>query len=164
MRPTELVDPVALLMLIAANGVPVLLSLLLGQRGARPIDSGRILADGRPLLGPHKTWRGLAGGTIAAALVGALCGVGFGLGAIFGLLALAGDLLSSFLKRRSGWAAGRETLLLDQLPESLLPLLLLSVPLGLDAAAVLGTTALFCILDVATAQVRRTVHRPGPLR
>jgi len=147
-----MVDTDVLLLLIAANGTPVLAALLLGPRCAWPLDGGRSFRDGRPLLGAHKTWRGLAAGTLAAAFVGSATGVGVGLGAAFGVLALFGDLASSFAKRRLDRAPGRDTLLLDQLPESLLPLLALYRPLGLGAPEIVGTVLLFAVLDVAATR------------
>src|SRR2546426_9134833 len=38
--------------------------------GGTPIDFGRILRDGERLFGDGKTWRGLVGGTLIAALLG----------------------------------------------------------------------------------------------
>lgn len=147
-----MVDPDAFLLLIAAHGTPVLAALLLGPRCAWPLDGGRCFIDGRPLLGAHKTWRGLVAGTLAAALVGSATGAGAGLGAAFGALALTGDLASSFAKRRLDRVPGRETLLLDQLPESLLPLLALYRPLGLGPPEIFGTALLFAVLDVAATR------------
>jgi len=147
-----MVHPDVLLLLIAANSAPVLAALLLGPRCAWPLDGGRSFSDGRPLLGAHKTWRGLAAGTLAAAIVGSATGLGVALGASFGALALMGDLASSFAKRRLERAPGRETLLLDQLPESLLPLLALHRPLGLGPTEIVVTALLFAVLDVAATR------------
>lgn len=63
-----------------------------------------------PSISPGKTWSGLAGGMLGAAVVGGagtlLAGAGFWLGAGLGLLlaavAQAGDLFESALKRRAG--------------------------------------------------------------
>ena len=98
--------------------------------GGRPIDGGRTLGD-RRLLGDGKTWRGTAAGTLAgvALAVGlnAVAGpVGDGIGvqlptfplvAAFGLSvgAMAGDVVASFLKRRSGRQRGAAFPGLDQL-------------------------------------------------
>lgn len=70
----------------------------------------------------------------------------------FGTLALIGDLCSSFLKRRLGRPSGSWTPLLDQLPEALLPMLVLRVPMGLDTAAIAGTAALFMAFDLMVAK------------
>lgn len=156
------IDPSALLLVIVANSTPALLTMLLGDRWARAIDAGLNLPDGRPVFGPHKTWRGLAGGILAAGSAGMLLSVGFATGAAFGLLALLGDLLSSFLKRRLGRSSGQSTPILDQAPEALLPMLVLQDHLALGASAMLGTTAVFTLLDIIAAKVldsRRTPSR-----
>lgn len=62
-----------------------------------------------PRISPSKTWAGLAGGVVGAALLGAVVAYGFDLGAPFlyaggamALLAQAGDLYESGVKRRAG--------------------------------------------------------------
>jgi CDP-2,3-bis-(O-geranylgeranyl)-sn-glycerol synthase len=98
--------------------------------GGRPIDGGRTWGDSR-LLGDGKTWRGTA--------VGTLVGVALGLGLnavrstatdaigvtlpefpVVAMLTLAfgamlGDVLASFLKRRTGRERGAVFPLVDQL-------------------------------------------------
>ena len=152
-------DPDALMLLAAANGAPVLAALLLGRRWAWPLDAGRCFIDGRPLLGAHKTWRGLAAGTLAAALVGSAMHAGFWLGAAFGALALVGDLVSSFTKRRLDRLPGQESLLLDPLPESLLPLLALRRLLDLGLMEIVGTALLFAVLDFAVTRAWHALRR-----
>jgi len=150
----QLVDLPALLLLIAANATPVVLARMLGRRYATAIDAGFSMHDGRPLFGPHKTWRGLIAGMLAGATVGSLLSPGLILGGAFAALALLGDLLSSFLKRRLGFASGAAVPLLDQLPEALLPLLILHGPLGLESVAVIGTALAFTGLDMIAARYR----------
>ncbi|RQH01865.1 CDP-2,3-bis-(O-geranylgeranyl)-sn-glycerol synthase [Natrarchaeobius oligotrophus] len=98
--------------------------------GGKPIDGGRTWGDKR-VLGDGKTWRGTAAG-IAAGLalagvlsliagdVSELVGVdvpAFSLGAAVGLAAgaMLGDILASFLKRRTGRKRGAMFPGLDQL-------------------------------------------------
>jgi phosphatidate cytidylyltransferase len=74
--------------------------------------AGRTIGGARlaPAISPGKTWAGLAGGVGGAALVGAAAGVPLGwpaglaglLGAGLALIAQAGDLFESWLKRRAG--------------------------------------------------------------
>jgi len=151
----ELVNIPALLMLIAANATPVVIGRILGPRYSAPIDGNHLLQDHRPVFGPHKTWRGLLTGVLAAGLAGLLLGTGFALGALFGTVALAGDLLSSFIKRRLGSTSGKSFPLLDQLPEALLPMVLLRGALGLAPGAIIVTALVFTLLDVLTARFRR---------
>jgi CDP-2,3-bis-(O-geranylgeranyl)-sn-glycerol synthase len=144
----DIVDAVALLLLIASQVTPVLLAWVMGPRWAAPIDGGRRLGDQYELFGAHKTWRGFIGGTLATAFVGSVVGIGCVLGALFGFLALTGDLGSSFAKRRLGRAPGANVPGLDQLPEALLPLLSLYQPLGLDPVSLIGTAMVFLILNL----------------
>ena len=148
-----------LLLLAVANSVPVLVSMLLGGRWAAPIDGGLVLRDGRPLFGLHKTWRGFLSGALATGAAGALLPVGFVTALGVGLLALLGDLLSSFIKRRSNLPSGHDSLLLDQIPEALLPLTVLYALLDLDLASLIGTFTAFVLLAAAAAKIfkyRRT--------
>ena len=62
-----------------------------------------------PRISPSKTWSGLAGGVIGAGVMGALAAYWFDLGSPFlyigapmGVIAQAGDLYESWLKRRAG--------------------------------------------------------------
>jgi hypothetical protein len=158
----------ALLLVITANAAPWLVGHLLGTRWATPLDFGIRLRDGRLLLGPHKTWRGLVSGALACGVMAQLTGSGFMLGVIFGVLALVGDALSSAAKRRIGFPSGREVPLLDQLPEALLPLIVLAAPLGLSAASIGAVVIAFVLLDVITTRIRHVGgderargHRPG---
>ncbi|MFP8958423.1 CDP-2,3-bis-(O-geranylgeranyl)-sn-glycerol synthase [Natrialbaceae archaeon A-CW3] len=98
--------------------------------GGRPIDGGREL-NGRRLLGDGKTWRGTAAGILAGLLLaGALTmiagdasvSLGFDVPtftplAAIGLAAgaMLGDILASFLKRRTGRDRGAMFPGVDQL-------------------------------------------------
>jgi phosphatidate cytidylyltransferase len=62
-----------------------------------------------PAISPSKTWSGLLGGVVAAALVGGGLGITLDLppstlwlGAVLALVAQSGDLFESWLKRRAG--------------------------------------------------------------
>jgi len=134
-----------LLLLLAANGSPVLATRIFGERGARPVDGGWLWPDGRPLFGASKTWRGLASGLLMTALVATLLGYGFVFGLLFGTASLAGDLFSSFVKRRWGIASSGRFIGLDQIPEALFPLLVGRSILGLDWPAIGVLVLLFVI-------------------
>lgn len=143
----------ALLLVVVANGAPVAAWRLFGRRWALPVDAGMRLADGRPLFGPTKTFRGVVS-AIAAAIGGAvLLGLPWQAGALVGAGSMAGDLLSSFVKRRLGIAPSRMALGLDQLPESLIPLLLVKDRLALDAADVTAAVAGFVVVELALSRV-----------
>lgn len=137
-----------LLLIIAANGTPVLVARVLGERWAAPVDLGLRLPDGRRLFGDSKTWRGLLAALLGGAVLAPLLGLSPWLGLIAGALAMAGDLLSSFVKRRFGLAPGSRALLLDTVPEALLPGFGLMRSLQLDATSLTVLVILFTVLDM----------------
>jgi hypothetical protein len=138
----------ALLLLAAANSGPLVAAKLLGGRLAAPVDGGRRLADGQPLFGPSKTWRGLVV-AIAATTAAAPClGLDWRWGAAIGAAAMAGDLSSSFVKRRLGVAPSGMAPGIDQIPEALLPLLVCRPALGLSAADIALCVFLFFVGEV----------------
>ncbi len=76
------------------------------------------------------------------------------LGMAFAALSLAADAASSFVKRRLRLAPGAEVPALDQIPEALLPLLVLAKPLGISVAAAFAVAVAFLCLDVVTVKLR----------
>ncbi|MGE0621997.1 MAG: CDP-archaeol synthase [Pseudomonadales bacterium] len=150
-------DPIlalkVLLLLLAANGSPVLGKRLLGSRLAVPIDGGGLFIDGRPLLGPSKTVRGLLLSLAVTALVAVLLGLPWSLGAGFAAASMAGDLLSSFIKRRLSVPSSGQALGLDQIPEALLPIWLYREALGVDAWGVLLLVGLFTVGELLLSRV-----------
>jgi CDP-2,3-bis-(O-geranylgeranyl)-sn-glycerol synthase len=112
-----------LFLLILANGTPLLVNRMLGNRFSRPLDCGVRCADGQPLFGASKTTRGVFLSVLATAVGACLVGLGCKIGAVVGSAAMAGDLFSSFLKRRMGLPVSSRAVGLDQVPESLFPLL-----------------------------------------
>jgi CDP-2,3-bis-(O-geranylgeranyl)-sn-glycerol synthase len=145
-----------LLLIIPANLAPWALARLLRGRWSAPLDGGLVLADGERLFGAHKTWRGVFAGTGACAAVAAGLGQGWLIGATFGLLSLGGDVVSSCVKRRLRHRPGTEVPGLDQLPEALVPSLMLARPLGLGIDSIAAVTAAFYVLNVAATRVRQS--------
>ena len=144
----------ALLLLIVANAAPVVAAMLLRGRFAAPLDFGATLHDGTRVLGDHKTWRGVVVGVAACAIAAHLLGLTFTVGFEFGALSLLADTAASFVKRRLRLAAGTEVPGLDQIPEALLPLWVLSTPLGIGLTDCLLITAVFLVLDIAFVRFR----------
>ncbi len=134
------------LLLIWLNFLPPAANLLFGKQGDWPLDLGRHWFDGRPLLGPHKTWRGvffsLAGGTAIFPLLS----VSWQSAATIALLSISGDLVTSFGKRRLGHASGKVLLGIDQCAESLLPLLFLIWQDILTPTQAAATLVLFIVI------------------
>lgn len=113
-----------LAILIVANAAPLLSTGFFPKGSRRPLDNGRRLADGHPILGKNKTLCGLISGIGAAGLLSLLIGIPFAMGLLIAGASLFGDLLTSFIKRRLGLAEGETAHLLDHLLEGVLPLLL----------------------------------------
>jgi len=137
----------ALLLLIAANGAPVITSKLLGNRLARPIDNGLNLSDGYRLFGNSKTWRGLFSALFLTTAVAILWGLEPFTGILFGALTMTGDLLTSFIKRRRGNVESSRARGLDAVPESLLPLCLLKDSLALSLIDIILIVGLFFLIE-----------------
>ena len=111
-----------LVMLLATNGAPVV---------ATRVDLGRKLDDGYPIFGSSKTWRGLFSALATSGVLAILFGFGPSFGLVFGMLVMAGDLFSSFVKRRRRLEPGARSVGLDQVPEALLPSLYTVFSLGI---------------------------------
>ncbi len=145
----------AFILLLVANGAPIVASRLLGSRYARPVDSGRVRRDGRAIFGPTKTWRGIVAAIGATAMVAGLMGLPLALGAGFGALSMGGDLLSSFLKRQVGAKSSASILGVDQIPEAILPTTCLAGPLGLGFWDVLLVSLGFLIVGIVLSRIPR---------
>jgi CDP-2,3-bis-(O-geranylgeranyl)-sn-glycerol synthase len=141
------------LLLVVANGAPVLAKRLLGAAGAWPVDGGARLADGRPLFGAAKTWRGVMLSIAATTLCALALGLSAEIGATIGAGAMAGDLLSSFVKRRLGRPVSTRALGLDQIPEALAPLLAVARLTPLGPLEILVATAGFCVGSLALSRL-----------
>lgn len=137
-----------LVLLALANGTPVLVTRVLGERWSWPLDGGLVVWDGRRLLGRSKTVRGLLAGLAAVTAAAVAMGHPWWLGAQFALASLVGDAASSFCKRRLAIQPSGQALGLDQIPEALLPLLVCYRSLGLDPLGVLLLVTLFTLGQV----------------
>ena len=137
----------ALLLLLVANGAPVITNTILGKRLARPIDNGLNLSDDYRLLGNKKTWRGLFSAILFTTAVAILLGLPPLTGILFGTLTMTGDLLASFIKRRLGKLESSRARGLDTVPESLLPLLFLKYSLALGFIDILLVVGIFFLCE-----------------
>jgi hypothetical protein len=142
-----------LLLILLANGAPLLVYDLLRQRWGRPVDLGRHWRDGRRILGDSCTFRGWAASLIATPAAALLLGLPATDGLTIAALAMLGDALSSFAKRRLGLASGSMALGLDQIPESLLPLLGVRRQYHLDIADIAALVAAFVVLELVLSWI-----------
>jgi len=137
-----------LVLLTLANGTPVIARNIFAERFAWPLDGGIKSFDGQPLFGSSKTVRGVVLSVLVTGAGGALMGLGWKVGVVIGTLSMAGDLFSSFLKRRMKLPPSSRAPGLDQVPESLFPLLACQGMLALSVTEVVTAVAIFFVGDV----------------
>jgi CDP-2,3-bis-(O-geranylgeranyl)-sn-glycerol synthase len=115
---------------------------------ALPVDFGSKLPDRRPFFGESKTWRGIAGAIIITAVGAVIFGYEAAVGVQVALYAHVGDLFSSFIKRRIGLASSSMAPLLDQVPESLFPAVMMMHVFSLEVQSILVLVCLFIVLEL----------------
>ena len=147
-----------LVLLTLANGAPVIAKLILRGRFAIPLDGNRTFIDSKPLFGASKTIRGVLVAIVATTAAAPLLGLDAGIGLLVGITAMAGDLFSSFCKRRLGLAASSRATGLDQIPESLLPLLACRQPLALSVADIGISCGLFFAGEILLSRLLFLLH------
>ena len=136
-----------LVLLGIANGAPVLLRKLFKNWLAAPLDGGVKFFDG-PFFGPSKTIRGVVASIVLTSFSAAMLGWDWSLGAWLAVLSMLGDLGTSFVKRRMGLEAHAQAFALDQIPEALLPLVVLRNSLGLNWFDVVFVVLAFMLLSL----------------
>jgi CDP-2,3-bis-(O-geranylgeranyl)-sn-glycerol synthase len=142
-----------LLLILIANGAPILARHLLGSRFTFPLDAGLTTTGGKRWLGPSKTIRGLVAAILTTTVAAVLLGFPWFTGGLLGLLAMLGDLAASFIKRRLGLPPSSQAAGLDQLPESLLPMLYCAWQLNLEWYSVLRVVLGFWISEVLLSRL-----------
>jgi hypothetical protein len=137
-----------LILLSLANGSPVIAKRIFGETCAMPVDGDVRFIDGHPLFGPSKTVRGLVASLLITALGALLLGLHIWVGLLVATIAMAGDLLSSFVKRRLHLASSSKATGLDQIPESFFPLLACRSTLSLTAVDIVVGCIIFFVGEV----------------
>ncbi len=143
----------SVLLLTLANGAPVVAKKILGARLAFPLDAGARFFDGQPLLGPSKTVRGVVISVVTTAVVAPLLGLSLAAGGLVAALAMIGDLFSSFVKRRLKFPSSSQAIGLDQVPESLLPLLVCKETLSLTSIDVAIGVGIFVLGELILSRL-----------
>lgn len=137
----------------AVNFAPPLTAYFLESKWEYPLDAGLTFFDAQPLLGKHKTIRGLVVALAAGVGAGYILGWVWWLALLAAFLSMCGDLSSSFLKRRLRLSSGRDVPGLDQILEGLFPLLLFKYVWQLSWPYVLFLLFLFCIGAFAGSKI-----------
>lgn len=148
----------AVILLITANGAPVVANKVFGNRWAWPMDNKQKLRDGRRLFGDTKTWRGFWSAILLTFLAAFLLGIEPLTGALFAALAMIGDLAASFLKRRLSYSESSRMRSLDRMPESLLPTLALQESLALNLSDIVLVTIVFFMIEEFVSPVLYKWH------
>ena len=143
----------SLVLLTLANGAPLAAKKLLGGRSSYAVDAGLAFTDGRPLFGRTKTIRGIVLAIAAATAAAPLLGLEWTTGLLAGAAAMAGDLFSSFVKRRLDLKESSQAIGLDQIPESLFPLLACRETMGLSAAEIALGVAVFFVGELLLSRL-----------
>ena len=142
-----------LFLLMLANGAPVIAKKILGRRFSYPLDGDLRFVDRRPLLGRSKTVRGVVLAVLVTTVGAPAVGLSWTIGFLVGACAMAGDLVSSFIKRRLDRPPSSRASGLDQIPEALLPLLACRDLLSLTAADVGLCVGLFFVGEVVLSRL-----------
>lgn len=156
MHPISILQAIVLLTL--ANGTPVVAKKVFGQTFALPLDAGLTFFDGRPLFGPSKTIRGIVFAVLVTTAGAQLIGLDWSVGLVVAVAAMAGDLCSSFAKRRLNFPPSSQALGLDQLPESLLPLLACRAALSLTVVDIALSVAIFFVGELILSWILYRAH------
>ncbi len=149
-----------LLLIIVANGGPIIISRVLGQHFNQAIDFKYTLSDGYPLFGPSKTWRGLLAALVFTGSFSYLLSYPALLGIYIATAAMTGDLISSFIKRRLKKASSSQVLLLDCVPECVLPLIIMIDSFSLQLPSFIVITIFFIITELSLSKLLQKLHLP----
>ena len=142
-----------LLLIIIANGAPILARKLLNNSFNLTVDFGQKLPDKNHIFGTSKTWRGILASLLATTVAAWLLDYPPETGMLVAVYAMSGDLLASFVKRRLSMKQSSMAPLLDQVPESLLPAYLLKEEFNLNSSAIMVLVLIFIIIELLLSHI-----------
>ncbi len=151
-----------IILLWTINVTPVLMAFIFEKKWDTPLDGGVLFFDGNPIVGSHKTIRGLLGGILAGIFVGAILGISFWIALLTGVLSMLGDLLSSFIKRRFKSIEGTDYPVMDQIFEGAFPLIVIIPAYSLTIVQSLALILFFIVTAWIAAQFLTRVLRTPP--
>ena len=97
--------------------------------------------------------RGIVLAVLLTSVAAPLIGLDWTFGALIAVTAMLGDRLSSFIKRRMGLIPSSQCIGLDQIPESLLPLVACRFLLRLTILEIAAATVIFFLGELALSRV-----------
>jgi hypothetical protein len=153
-----MLDIKLLILISVANGVPIIAQNVFGRHLSFPVDCGTKFFDAQPVLGASKSIRGIALSLLATAIAAVFVGIFWLEGALIASAAMVGDLCSSFLKRRMRMPPSSMVVGLDQIPESLFPLLTCTPFLPLSAFDIAIVVACFFAGELLASRVLYRIH------
>src|ERR1700730_11385527 len=156
MQPLHILQLLVLMTL--ANGTPIVAKKIFGSRFALPLDAGIIFFDGRPVFGASKTMRGIVLSILITTAIAPFIGLDLTIGAIVASSAMAGDLVSSFVKRRLNFPPSSPALGLEQVPESLFPIVARDDALSLTIADIALGVGIFFISELILSRLLFRAH------
>lgn len=147
-----------LVLITLANGTPIVAKKVFGPRFSLPLDAGAAFFDGRPLFGKSKTIRGILLSILLTTVGAPILGLDLTIGARVAIAAMGGDLLSSFVKRRLNLPSSSQALGLDQVPESLFPMLACRDALSLTIADIALGVGVFFVGELILSRFLFQAH------
>ncbi len=148
-----IIDIKLLLLLAIANTMPIVARHLFRSSLSTPIDFNKTFWDGRPILGTHKTWRGLVASIFGTWLASFLFDIDQLLAIELAFWSMIGDMLASFIKRRRGLRSGAKCTGVDQVIEAFLPLLILKGDLAITWLDITTVTSLFVFFEIVLSPI-----------
>jgi len=149
-----------LILLFLINGAPPVLAFFFPDILKRPLDNNYNFWDGYPVLGTHKTIRGFFSAVITGVFFGYFMGFSLLISIAAGLLSMAGDSISSFIKRRLNLKEGTSVPGLDQIFEGGLPLLLFYRVYPLTWQVTLVSLLIFIIIAFKVSKISKKLFLP----
>jgi len=147
-----------LLLIIIANGAPIIARNIFRSHFDDPLDMGLKFFDNRPVFGPSKTIRGIFIAVMVTPIAAHYMDINWFTGFLIGLYAMFGDLFASFLKRRKGYESSEMALGLDQVPESLFPLIAVKAHFDFTLLEILALVLVFAVVELIVSRILFFMH------
>ncbi len=147
-----------LLLIIIANGAPIIARAIFRSHFDDPLDFGLKFFDGRPIFGPTKTMRGIFFAVMVTPVAAHFMDINWFTGFLIGLYAMFGDLFSSFIKRRKRYEPSEMALGMDQIPESLFPLIAVHAQFEFLAVEILAIVGIFTVVELIMSRLLFYMH------
>ncbi|MBI9091290.1 MAG: CDP-archaeol synthase [Desulfobacterium sp.] len=152
-----------IVLLLFINAIPAIMMPFFSKARpfGMPMDFNLRFLDGRAWLGKHKTVGGFGFGILAGGTMGYCLGFPLALGFGSGFLAMAGDSVSSFIKRRFSFNEGTEVRILDQIFQGGFPLVLFHSTHDFPPHASGAMLIIFIVAGIFASRLHRRFFFPS---